>query len=61
MSDTPTRRDFLLTASMAALVSQHVAGQSTAVQPFPFQRVETNGVTLRCAIEGVGPLGIMDN
>ena len=45
MSDTPTRREFLLTTSMAALVSQHVTGQSTPVQPFRFQRVETNGVT----------------
>ena len=59
MSDTPTRREFLLTLSLAALASQRVTGQPTLVQPFRFQRVETNGVTLRCAIEGSGPLVIM--
>ena len=59
MSDTPTRREFLLTTSMAALISQRVTGQSTLVQSFRFQRVETNGVTVRCAIEGSGPLVIM--
>ena len=56
---TPTRREFLLTTSLATLVSQRVTGQSTQVQPFRFQQVETNGVTLRCAIEGSGPLVIM--
>ena len=59
MSDTPTRREFLLTASMAALAAQSATGQSTPDPPFRFQRFETNGVTLGCAIEGTGPLVIM--
>ena len=45
MSDTPTRREFLLTASMGRAAAQSATGQSTPDPPFRFQRFETNGVT----------------
>lgn len=59
MFDRPTRREFLMTASMAALGTRTAIGKTGSHSPFHMQRIETNGVTLRCAVEGSGPLVIM--
>ncbi|MDP7693617.1 MAG: alpha/beta hydrolase, partial [Vicinamibacterales bacterium] len=48
-----------MTASMAALAGRAAGGQTRPNSTFSFQRIETNGVTLRCAVEGSGPLVIM--
>ena len=59
MSELPTRRTFLLSASLTALAARRALGQTRPDPPVRFRRIETNGVTLRCAIEGSGPLVIM--
>ena len=59
MFESPTRREFLAAASMAALAAKGLGGQTPRDSPFQFERFETNGVELRCAVEGSGPLVIM--
>jgi len=59
LSLTPTRREFIATASMAAIAARALDAQTSPDSMFSFQQIETNGVTLRCAVEGDGPLVIM--
>ncbi len=59
MSEASTRREFLVTASMAAMAAAVTRGQGNRRAPFPFQRFETNGISVRAAVEGSGPLVIM--
>ena len=59
MFATPTRREFITTASMAAIAARSLGAQTSQDRSFSFEQIETNGVTLRCAVEGDGPLVIM--
>ena len=59
LSEVPTRREFLAAAMMTALTARGIAARTRQEAGFPFERFETNGVALRCAVEGSGPLVIM--
>ena len=59
LSEVPTRREFLAAAMMTALTARGIAARTRQEAGVPFERFETNGVALRCAVEGSGPLVIM--
>ena len=44
---------------MAAIAARSLGAQTSQDRSFSFEQIETNGVTLRCAVEGDGPLVIM--
>ena len=59
MCDATTRREFLVTASMAAMAATVTRGEVTQSAPFSLERFETNGISVRAAVEGSGPLVVM--
>ena len=58
MPKARTRREFLIHVSIAAAAAGGATGQVRR-PVFAFQRFETNGISVRAAVEGSGPLVIM--
>ena len=58
MPQARTRREFLINASIAAVAMGATTGQASRPS-FAFQQFETNGISVRAAVEGSGPLVIM--
>jgi pimeloyl-ACP methyl ester carboxylesterase len=58
MPPARTRREFLINASIAAVAMGATTGQASR-PAFAFQQFETNGISVRAAVEGSGPLVIM--
>lgn len=59
MSEASTRREFLVAASMAAFAARVTGGQVSPNGAYSFQRFETNGISVRAAVGGTGPLVIL--
>lgn len=58
MPPARTRREFLIDASVAAVALGATTGQASRPS-FAFQEFDTNGISVRAAVEGSGPLVIM--
>ena len=59
MCEASTRREFLVTASMAAMAATVTRGEVSQSAPFSLERFETNGISVRAAVEGSGPLVLL--